>query len=213
MPASSPNALPVLAINGLRQTTTDWGVCHQTTCYAHILLTHGCVPMPTPDDDHIPASPDPVERNRSIAETAQLTGISASVLRVWETRYGWPRPERDANDYRSYPPALVAILMRVGNELSQGKSIGDLMRDAWWQQVFETGAFPKPPRVRTEPPWATLPQPATSLGRDVRQRLQQALVSEDARQARYAQAMGERLRPEERECAVKAVLRMWHGHR
>lgn len=148
-----------------------------------------------------------------ITQVAEHLGISTHVLRIWEDRYGWPRPERQPNGYRCYPLTLVAILERVRDELRHGKAIGDLMRDPWWQQVFDTGQLPKPPpRAPVEPPWSSLPMPASPLGRDVRTRLQQALVATDARMARWAQAMGQQLRPEERESAVKAVLRMWHQH-
>lgn len=149
----------------------------------------------------------------SISQVAEHLGISTHALRIWEHRYGWPKPERHPNGYRHYPQALVVILERVRDELHRGKDIGDLMRDPWWQQVFETGKMPKPPvRVRAEPQWTALPMPISPLGRDVRARLQHALVAGDQRLARGAMAMGERLRPEERECAVKAVLRMWHQH-
>lgn len=148
----------------------------------------------------------------SITQVSEQLGISAPVLRVWELRYGWPRPERGPNGYRRYPGSLVAILERVRDELRHGKTIGDLTRDPWWQQVFETNQFPKPPPAPSEPPWSLLPQPTSPLGCDVRARLQQALVAADARMARWAQAMGQQLRPEEREMAVKAVLRMWHQH-
>lgn len=150
----------------------------------------------------------------AITQVAEHLGITTHVLRIWEQRYGWPKPERNPKGYRSYPRTLVAILERVRDELQHGKAIGDLMRDPWWQEVFETGELPKPsPRAPVEPPWSSLPVPASPLGRDVRTRLQQALVAADARMARWAQAMGEQLRPEERESAVKAVLRMWHQYR
>ena len=150
----------------------------------------------------------------TIAQTAEHLGISASVLRVWEARYGWPRPERAANGYRRFPRSLVAVLERVRDELQRGKVIGDLMRDPWWQEVFETGRLPTSPfsRKRVDPPWATLPLPTSALGRDVRTRLEHALVTADSHLAKWAQAMGQRLHPIERETAVKAVLRLWHQH-
>ena len=149
-----------------------------------------------------------------ITQVAEHLGISTHALRIWEDRYGWPKPERHSNGYRCYPRSLVAILERVRDELQRGKAIGDLMRDPWWQQVFESGRLPEPqtPRVRIDPPWSSLPMPASPLGRDVRTRLEQALVAADTRMATWAQAMGEQLRPEEREMAVNAVLRMWHQH-
>lgn len=150
----------------------------------------------------------------SIAETAKRIGISAAVLRIWEHRYGWPIPERGVNGYRLYPPALIAILERVNTELKLGKTIGELMRDPWWQQVFTTGQLPKPPpRTPVEPPWSSLPMPTSALGLDVRQKLQQALVAADTRLVTWAQAMGQQLHPTEREKAVNAVLRLWDEHR
>lgn len=151
----------------------------------------------------------------SISQLSEHLGITTHALRIWEHRYGWPRPERQPNGYRCYPQTLVVVLERVRDELSRGKAIGDLMRDPWWQRVFETGAFPKSsaPRLRVEPPWSTLPLPASPLGRDVRTRLQQALVTADTRLAKWAQAMGQQLHPRERETAVHAVLRLWHQHR
>lgn len=162
----------------------------------------------------IVAKAKPADDGLSIAQTSEHLGISAAVLRVWEERYGWPRPDRGPNGYRRYPHALVAILERVRDELQHDKNIGDLMRDAWWQQVFESGRLPEPraPRVRVDPPWSTLPLPTSALGRDVRTRLQQALVTADAGLAKWAQAMGQQLHPTEREYAVNAVLRMWHQH-
>lgn len=149
----------------------------------------------------------------SITQIAEHLGISAAVLRVWEDRYGWPKPERKSNGYRFYPRSLITVLERVRDEIRLGKTIGDLIRDPWWQQVFETGAFPKSTaRAPIEPPWSSLPLPASHMGRDVRSRLQVALVAADARMARWAMAMGQQLRPDEREIAVKMVLRMWHQH-
>jgi hypothetical protein len=162
-----------------------------------------------------PADDDAAAVGMSISQIqiAEHLGISAAVLRVWEERYGWPKPERQPNGYRFYPRSLISILERVRDEIRLGKTIGDLLRDTWWQQVFATGAFPKPPpRTPPEPPWSSLPIPASAIGRDVRTRLQQALVTADPQMVRWAMAMGERLRPDERECAVTMVLRMWHQH-
>lgn len=149
----------------------------------------------------------------SITQVSEHLGITAHALRIWEHRYHWPRPNRGPNGYRRYPRHLVAVLERVRDELSRGKTIGDLMRDPWWQQVFAANRLPAPTqRAPAEPPWSSLPMPSSPLGRDVLTSLQQALVAADGRKARGAMAMGERLRPDERETAVKAVLRMWHQH-
>ncbi len=169
--------------------------------------------MPSPHQ-HVVAKATPPPAGLSIAEASKHLGISTHVLRVWEHRYGWPRPTRGPKGYRVYSPALIAILERVMTELQRGKTISDLLRDSWWQQVFETGRVPTPkPRAPAEPPWSTLPMPASALGRDVRERLRQALVAGDERMATWAQAMGQQLRPEEREVAVTAVMRMWEESR
>lgn len=81
------------------------------------------------------SDPQATSNYLSITQVSERLGISAGVLRVWELRYGWPRPGRGPNGYRRYPGSLVAILERVRDELSRGKNIGDLTRDPWWQQV------------------------------------------------------------------------------
>lgn len=174
--------------------------------------THGCVPCPL----HIIDQPPKPKPNPLACPSRRSPSTLASRLMSCESgkiRYGWPRPDRQSNGYRCYPLSLVAILERVRDEIKRGKVIGDLMRDRWWQQVFDAGRFPEPTvRARTEPPWTALPKPSSTAGRDVSARLQHALVFGDLRLARGAMAMGERLRPEERECSVTAVLRMWHQH-
>ena len=42
----------------------------------------------------------------SIAAVERETRLSKDVLRVWERRYGFPRPERDANGERCYPAEI-----------------------------------------------------------------------------------------------------------
>ena len=41
----------------------------------------------------------------NIAAVERDTGLSKDVLRMWERRYGFPVPERDANGERLYPAA------------------------------------------------------------------------------------------------------------
>ena len=38
----------------------------------------------------------------NIAAVERDTGLSKDILRVWERRYGFPKPERDHNDDRLY---------------------------------------------------------------------------------------------------------------
>jgi len=39
----------------------------------------------------------------SISAVERETGLSKDVLRKWESRYGFPSPERDAVGERAYP--------------------------------------------------------------------------------------------------------------
>ncbi len=64
----------------------------------------------------------------SIAAVERDTGLSKDTLRVWERRYGFPSPGRDANGERVYLPAEVdklRILQRlIGAGHRPGKIIG-----------------------------------------------------------------------------------------
>ncbi|RYD60733.1 MAG: MerR family transcriptional regulator, partial [Verrucomicrobiaceae bacterium] len=48
-----------------------------------------------------------------IAAVERDTGISKETLRVWERRYGFPAPERDASGERLYPSEQVQRLRLV----------------------------------------------------------------------------------------------------
>ncbi len=56
------------------------------------------------------------------------TGLTRDVVRKWETRYGFPRPDRDANGSRVYPANQVASLRLIrqllGAGLRPGKVVG-----------------------------------------------------------------------------------------
>jgi len=63
----------------------------------------------------------------SIAAVERDVGISKDVLRVWERRYGFPVPERDAHGERLYPPDQVARLKLVKRLMDQGFRPGRLL--------------------------------------------------------------------------------------
>jgi DNA-binding transcriptional MerR regulator/methylmalonyl-CoA mutase cobalamin-binding subunit len=56
----------------------------------------------------------------SIAALERELGIGKDTLRVWERRYGFPNPTRDAKGGRRYPPDQVARLRLVRRLLDQG---------------------------------------------------------------------------------------------
>ena len=74
-------------------------------------------------------------RTYTCNEVAELTGVLAYTLRVWEKRYGWPKPQRDPhNGYRVYVDRDVENVWKVAKLIRQGWSIGQLVRNgkpAW----------------------------------------------------------------------------------
>jgi MerR family transcriptional regulator, light-induced transcriptional regulator len=60
----------------------------------------------------------------SIAAVERDTGLSKDTLRVWERRYGYPVPERDAVGERAYPPEQVEKLRIVKRLLDAGHRPG-----------------------------------------------------------------------------------------
>lgn len=63
----------------------------------------------------------------SIAAVERDTGLSKDVLRVWERRYGFPAPERDAHGERRYPAAQVQRLRLIKRLMDQGHRPGRLL--------------------------------------------------------------------------------------
>lgn len=56
-----------------------------------------------------------------IAAVERETGLSKDLLRVWERRYGFPQPQRDALGERSYPPDQVQRLRWIKRLLDAGQ--------------------------------------------------------------------------------------------
>ncbi len=65
--------------------------------------------------------------NFSIASVERDTGLSKDVLRMWERRYGFPNPGRDANGERLYPATQVERLSMIKRLMDQGHRPGKLM--------------------------------------------------------------------------------------
>lgn len=63
----------------------------------------------------------------SIAAVERDTGLSKDTLRVWERRYGFPSPERDAAGDRLYPPAQVARLHTIRRLMDAGHRPGRIV--------------------------------------------------------------------------------------
>ncbi|KAA3654160.1 MAG: MerR family transcriptional regulator [Proteobacteria bacterium] len=63
----------------------------------------------------------------NIAAVERDTGLSKDVLRMWERRYGFPTPGRDANGERSYPAEQVEHLRLIKRLMDQGHRPGKLL--------------------------------------------------------------------------------------
>lgn len=63
----------------------------------------------------------------TIAAVERDVGLSKDVLRVWERRYGFPAPGRDANGERLYPAEQVQRLRLIKRLMDQGHRPGRLL--------------------------------------------------------------------------------------
>ncbi|HRP22987.1 MAG TPA: MerR family transcriptional regulator [Thauera sp.] len=61
------------------------------------------------------------EAASSIAAVERDTGLPKDTLRVWERRYGFPAPARDANGERLYPPEQVEKLRLIRRLIDHGR--------------------------------------------------------------------------------------------
>lgn len=68
-----------------------------------------------------------VQAGSSIASVERETGLSKDLLRVWERRYGFPQPQRDANGERLYSDAELAKLRVVRRLVDQGMRPGRIL--------------------------------------------------------------------------------------
>jgi methylmalonyl-CoA mutase cobalamin-binding subunit len=63
-----------------------------------------------------------------IASVEQATGIARATLRIWERRYGFPQPGRDARGERCYPDEQVGKLRLIAQLMACGHRPGRLVQ-------------------------------------------------------------------------------------
>lgn len=68
------------------------------------------------------------ETRFNISAVERETGLSKDVLRIWERRYGFPRPERDENAERQYTADELARLRTIKRLMDTGLRPGKLIR-------------------------------------------------------------------------------------
>lgn len=71
--------------------------------------------------------PSSARLNFSIGSVQRETGLSKDTLRVWERRYAFPRPDRDAFGERTYPLEQVEKLRLLKTLLDQGQRPGKIV--------------------------------------------------------------------------------------
>lgn len=83
----------------------------------------------------------------NISAAERDTGLSKDTLRVWERRYGFPQPDRDAFGERAYPLEQIERLRVIRRLLDGGHRPGKLMAlsdDALAMLALEADARPDP---------------------------------------------------------------------
>jgi MerR family transcriptional regulator, light-induced transcriptional regulator len=63
----------------------------------------------------------------SIGALSRATGVPVETLRTWESRYGFPVPERKPSGHRVYPLAAVPRLRRIAQALALGHRAGQVV--------------------------------------------------------------------------------------
>jgi len=63
----------------------------------------------------------------NIAVASRETGLGKDTLRVWERRYGFPQPIRDAHGDRAYPPEQIERLRQIKRLLDVGHRPGHVV--------------------------------------------------------------------------------------
>src|SRR4029079_12477904 len=64
----------------------------------------------------------------NISAVEREAGLSKDVLRMWERRYGFPKPSRDENGERQYSTAEVAKLRAIKRLMDVGMRPGKIIR-------------------------------------------------------------------------------------
>src|SRR5512145_741358 len=71
--------------------------------------------------------PDSKGARLSIGALSRATGIPVETLRTWESRYGFPVPERRPSGHRVYALSTVPRLRRISEALARGHRAGQVV--------------------------------------------------------------------------------------
>jgi|SRR6478609_5776219 len=70
---------------------------------------------------------DEAPQGYSIRVASRLTGVSSDTLRMWERRYGFPKPERNESQVRVYSDADIERLVLIARALKAGFRSGEVI--------------------------------------------------------------------------------------
>lgn len=129
---------------------------------------------------------------------AKYTGLTPSVLRVWESRYGWPCPKRHRNGYRVFTQFEVDQIKKVADLVAAGAKVSELIRDGMPHLPCDV------PVVHTRPDRLAkaVPRPTNREAHAARLRVEEYCGNLDVPGLRQEIAEAVRLRPADRQVAV-----------
>jgi DNA-binding transcriptional MerR regulator len=113
-----------------------------------------------------------------IEQTSKACGLSAGVLRMWELRYGWPRPSRLPNGYRYFTAYQIEELKRMAVLVKSGMMISRMIDHGMPKWPGESVAAKQALRVTLETTRA-LPKPRSEIGLNLCERLTEAIKNEN----------------------------------
>ncbi len=87
----------------------------------------------------------------NISAVERETGLSKDVLRMWERRYGFPKPPRDDNGERQYTPAEIAKLRAIKRLMDVGLRPGKIVHHSQDELNALADARVVPSRAETAP--------------------------------------------------------------
>jgi DNA-binding transcriptional MerR regulator/methylmalonyl-CoA mutase cobalamin-binding subunit len=155
----------------------------------------------------------------SIADVERDTGLSKDTLRVWERRYGFPQPQRDALGERSYPQEQLERLRLIKRLMDAGHRPGRLVPRSMEELLALSQAGTATPAARQAATTATpLAQELDALVALVRghevSALQQALAMSQAHHglSAYVTEVVAPLACKVGEAWVRGELRIFEEH-
>jgi DNA-binding transcriptional MerR regulator len=150
------------------------------------------------------ANTDGADGALNINEASKSCGLSPSVLRIWEARYGWPQPQRRPNGYRVYAKDQVADLQRVADLVRCGMPISTILIDG---QPKWPAELVRPPKPRATPRARMLPPPTDRMAAQLQREVLDALETGRGSLAMgVLQRAGITIRPAQEPLAVLVPL-------